>query len=235
MFPNLWIFDTYSIMMLIGIIFSFIIFIRYSNKHNLDKKYIYDILIISCISIIIGLCFAVIFQNIYNRNFTYSMTFYGGLIGGILSFIILFKTIIKKKYPNSDFTKDIYIIAPACITMAHGFGRIGCFLAGCCYGVETNFILGVTFPNTLNKVHPTQLYEAIFLFTLSIILIKKNSIYSMPIYLFSYGIFRFFIEFLRGDYRGYYLFNLSPSQWISILAITISIILTSKEKLLRRT
>ena len=99
----------------------------------------------------------------------------------------------------SKFINDILIIAPACITLAHGLGRVGCFLAGCCYGKETTSILGVTFPKGStayflygpnHNVLPTQLFEAIFLFILFIILffMKKNQFIT---YLFSYGIFRF--------------------------------------------
>ena len=119
-------------------------------------------------------------------------------------------------------------IAPACITIAHGFGRVGCFMAGCCYGIETDSWLGVQFPHLAHAVYPTQLFEALFLFALSAILfyiaIKKRSAYTLPLYLLSYGIFRFCLEFLRGDNRGELLSSLSPSQWFSIIAIISAIL-----------
>ncbi|MDY2888109.1 MAG: prolipoprotein diacylglyceryl transferase, partial [Candidatus Caccosoma sp.] len=54
---------------------------------------------------------------------------------------------------------------------------------------------------------------------------KFYFLYTMPLYMVSYGIFRFLIEFIRGDERGAFLLNLSPAQWISILLVIGSIIL----------
>ena len=108
------------------------------------------------------------------------MTFYGGLVGGIISFIIGYNLFVKNQHKNANFFTDIMPIAAACITIAHGFGRIGCFMAGCCYGVETDSWLGVKFPQLAHAVYPTQLFEAIFLLALSGILfyiaIKKRSV-----------------------------------------------------------
>lgn len=238
MLPEIWIFDTYSLMMLLGVIVCFILLNIYGKKRKLEEKYVYDIMLCGCVSIAIGLGSAALFQIIFDllkdsANIRFgAMTFYGGLIGGVIAFIVIFKYWLKKFYPNSSLN-DILPIAPACITVAHGFGRIGCFMAGCCYGKETSSILGVTFPGMTHSVYPTQLFEAIFLLILAVILFilayKKFFKYNMCIYLLSYGIFRFMLEFLRGDNRGVTLL-LSPSQWISIIAIIISIILFIKLK-----
>ena len=235
MLPNIWIIDTYSIMILIGVILCFYIFYKYSIKYKNNKNYAYDILLLACAAIIGGILSATLFQTLFDyikdntSRFNFKMTFFGGLVGGVVVFILGYMLYIKKKYPESSIAADILPIAPACITCAHAFGRIGCFLAGCCYGGETDSIFGVTFPGMDHAVHPTQLYEATFLIILSSVLTllayKKNCIYTMPIYLVRYGIFRFLIEFVRGDDRGAYFFNISPSQCFSILAILISIIL----------
>ena len=183
----------------------------------------------------VGLIFAVIFQSIFDafkensENPAFAMTFYGGLIGGAAFFLIYHKFVIKKKYPTSNFTNDVLLIAPSCICVAHAFGRIGCFLAGCCYGIETESSLGVLFPGMEHKVYPTQLFESAFLFILFAILFvlayKYKCKYTISIYLLSYGIFRFLLEFIRGDERGSYFLSLSPSQWISIIAVVLSIVL----------
>ena len=157
------------------------------------------------------------------------MTFFGGLVGGVLAFIIGYFIYFRKRYSERSLILDVCIIAPACITIAHAFGRIGCFLAGCCYGIETDSIFGVQFPGMHTHVYPTQLFEAIFLFILSGLLFylgyKKKFLYTFSIYTFSYGVFRFLIEFIRGDDRGAYFLSLSPSQWFSILAIISSFII----------
>lgn len=235
MMPDLWIFDTYSLCILIGVIACLYVYYLYGKHNKLNKSYAYDIMINAILSVIIGLFFAVAFQTVFDllkkdsENPMFSMTFYGGLIGGAIFFIIYYKLLIKKKYPHANFFKDVLIVAPACITLAHGFGRIGCFFAGCCYGVETTSFLGVRFPGMEYKVYPTQLFEALFLFILFAVLaylaFKHKNINTFSIYLLSYGIFRFLIEFIRGDDRGAFFLSLSPSQWISIIAIIISILL----------
>lgn len=235
MLPNIWIFDTYSIMLLVGVIACLFVYYKYSKKKGLKEDYIYSILLVACISIILGLVFASVFQILFNAlkgnkfDGTFPMTFFGGLVGGVAAFILIYVFYIKRKYKESNFIKDVLIIAPGCITLAHGCGRIGCFLAGCCYGIETTSWLGVTFPGMTHKVLPTQLFEAAFLFVLSAILIvlafKKDCIFNMSIYLCAYGVFRYNIELIRGDDRGAYFLNLSPSQWFSLIAIISSMVL----------
>lgn len=234
MLPNIWIFDTYSIMLFLGVIACLFIFDKFCKKAKEDSQFIYTIEIIACISIIIGLASATLFQMLFDslkensENPLFSMTFFGGLAGGALAFLLIYFIYVKKKFPNEKFN-NILTIAPACITIAHGFGRIGCFLAGCCYGKETTSWIGIKFPGMSHAVYPTQLFEALFLFILSTILIilafKYNFKYNMVVYLFSYGIFRFLIEFIRGDERGAYFLSLSPSQWFSIACIIIGTIL----------
>ena len=232
MLPNLWIFDTYSICLILGILACFTLLIFYFKKKGVKKQYAYDLIILGIIAILFGLLSATIFQYIFDllngNNEFGSMTFYGGLIGGALLFIIVYQTYFKKKWAEYPLMV-ILVIAPACITIAHAFGRIGCFCDGCCYGIETDSPLGVLFPGMKNKVYPTQLFEAGFLFILSGILFflayKYDFKYTMPVYLIGYGIWRFLIEFIRGDERGFVLFGLHPAQFISIIAIIIGIIL----------
>ena len=104
---------------------------------------------------------------------------------------------------------------------------VGCFFAGCCYGKETNSFWGVKFPNLSSKVYPTQLFEAVFLlimFTICFYLVLQKSFrYNVSLYLISYGIFRFFIELLRGDDRGTFLYGISPSQFWSVAMVITGI------------
>ncbi len=144
--------------------------------------------------------------------------FYGGLIGGLIAGGISAK---RMKLPMKDVTD---CCAPA-IAIFHGFGRIGCFLGGCCYGVEWEH--GVTFTNSLvesaNGVPrvPVQLFESGFEFALGIalwIMLSRKKLYGrlLCVYLLVYPVGRFIVEFWRGDeYRGF-LFGLSTSQLISI-------------------
>lgn len=232
MLPSIGIFDTYSVLLIIGILLCFVYLHIFYARHKKNKIVLYVVEIQALISIIVGIIFAILFENLYELikykdqyTWTWAMTFYGGLIGGAITFILTY-FFFKKKYGN--YIKDVLIIAPSCICIAHGLGRVGCFCAGCCYGIETTSWIGVKFPGMENKVIPTNLIEAIFLIILSIALLifalKLDLKYNFPIYLIAYGIFRFIIEFYRGDERGQLLNTLSPSQFISIGIILSGII-----------
>lgn len=219
--------DSYILFIAIGIILAVglaLFYCIYLKKFK--KNDIFDMLICTCGAIVFGFLFALLFENLYeflddpkNYQWGWGITFYGGLFGGIVGFLFIYLVFLRKKstLPMGEVLK----IAPACVTLAHGFGRIGCFMAGCCYGKETTSWIGVQFPDLPNKVIPTQLIEAIFLFILTAVLLVLiftiNFNYTSLVYLGGYGLFRFIIEFFRGDYRGGFLGFLSPSQIWSIV------------------
>ena len=161
--------------------------------------------------------------------------FYGGLIGGLIAAWIYLRATGK------NVAKFMYAIAPL-IPLFHAFGRIGCFLGGCCYGIEMEH--GIVFHDSLapgaNDVPrlPIQLIEAVCNFALFGVLYylqrkgkcQENLIF---IYLLSYSIIRFVDEFFRGDgYRGF-LGPFSTSQVIGLGLFTFSIgalVWTSRKK-----
>lgn len=157
--------------------------------------------------------------------------FYGGLLGGIAVAAIVIK---RNKYP-ADLVTDC--AAPA-VALFHAFGRIGCFLGGCCYGIESDF--GFIYENALvasaNGVRrfPVQLFESGFeliLFGVLWYFLRKGILKGKLFYLYLlvYPVGRFILEFFRGDeYRGF-LFGLSTSQNISIvLIVVVTVILIVK-------
>ncbi|MCR4557435.1 MAG: prolipoprotein diacylglyceryl transferase [Saccharofermentans sp.] len=184
----------------------------------------------------------VLFQHISEYTFldfmktlfgTYmgGMVFYGGLIGGIIALLIADK--FAKKYFKGDIMFDAVAVV---IPLFHTFGRIGCFLGGCCYGVACEF--GVTFHgNTLypevNDVNrlPIQLIEAgcnLILFFILLVLYKKQKFPRrlLIVYFFMYPVVRFIDEFFRGDEIRGFLFGLSTSQIISIMLFVFAIVFT---------
>jgi len=228
MYPTIFGFiDSYSLMLALGLVSSFVLLEIYGRVHKWEKLLLSAIEILGIVSIIIGFFGAVLMQNLYNfinnpssYSWSWAMTFYGGLLFGISAFLLGYFLFLRKKY--GPFMGDLLIIAPASISVAHAYGRVGCFLAGCCYGKETDSFLGLVFLTTNGvKVLPTQLWEAIFLFLLSAILfllaLKRQWRFNSVIYLCGYGIWRFIIEFFRGDYRGSFIPGLTPSQFWSIL------------------
>ena len=151
--------------------------------------------------------------------------FYGGLLGGLAAGTLYLR---HKGLPLGEFGD---IAAPA-IPLFHCFGRIGCFLGGCCYGVEVPW--GITYSNSLipqaNGVPrlPVQLIESGFnllLFLLLYILLRKGCFRRRLLWLYCsiYPAGRFVLEFFRGDtYRGIWL-GLSTSQWISLILLLVSL------------
>ena len=141
------------------------------------------------------------------------IVYYGGLFGALLAVKIF------AKFCRYDETATYRMVVPA-IPLFHGFGRIGCFLAGCCFGsaLDAPFVF---YALRLRRI-PVQAFEAVFCFVVFILLIiiekKRHEWDLLKIYLLSYAVFRFCIEFFRGDnLRG--IFLLSTSQWISLAIV----------------
>lgn len=165
------------------------------------------------------------------------LVFYGGLMG----FLLCTSIAIFLMYRSFDI-KLMNLIAIT-IPLFHGFGRIGCLFAGCCFGTEYSDFLSITYiynPQEIRSCFPTQIIESSFEFVLFIVLLimhkKHKEINFLKVYLATYAILRFALEFMRGDtIRG--LFGpLSFSQYISLIILTILLLLTiiQKEKNVRR-
>ena len=222
----------YGVMIAVGILAAFVVLYMYGKKLGLATSFVDFIYYNAILSIAIGFVAAAAFQGLYNfiedpsRGFSMDggITFIGGLIGGAAFFLLVY-FILRKKLKGKLF--DALSLIPCCILIGHAFGRVGCFFAGCCYGKATGGFLGVKFPELMVKVHPTMLYEAAFLFIMfgicSYLLLKKNFKHNMSLYLISYGVFRFLIEFVRDDHRGKLLGFITPSQFWAILMVLLSV------------
>jgi len=199
--------------------------------------------ILGLVSIGMGLFGAWAFQAIYGAIYEArtggtaagGLTFMGGLVFGAVTFVV--GTLLFAK-PNvkREFWHVIGLAVPA-LAIALAFGRMGCFFAGCCFGLErtwgTYFYI-VRRPNgeivrRPNARIPTNLFEAIFAFVTCVImvtLILRAKRGDLNIYIFGIGypIWRFAIEYARDDQR-YQTGLLSPSQWQSIVLIAVVIAL----------
>ena len=160
--------------------------------------------------------------------------FYGGLIAAVAVALLYLR---RHKLPLWT-TTDVF--APG-IALGHIIGRLGCLLAGCCFGRPTSVPWAVTFhdPAAMLNVgtplgvplHPTQLYEAgAELLILVFLLASERRGRPFPgrtfwSYLLLYGISRFIIEFYRGDSRGMVFGVLSTSQFVSVILVPLSIVM----------
>ena len=157
--------------------------------------------------------------------------FYGGLLGSLFTAGLY----LRRKQDRADYA-DLGAVA---IPLFHTFGRLGCFLTGCCYGVECKFGFIYRHAVTPNangvRRFPVQLVEmglnfALFLLLLSWIRKEKYKGRLLQWYLLIYPVYRFVLEFFRGDdYRGF-LFGLSTSQIISLLILLCNLIITLRRK-----
>jgi phosphatidylglycerol---prolipoprotein diacylglyceryl transferase len=152
--------------------------------------------------------------------------FYGGLIAALA---IAWWYMKRTKLP---LWKTADVFAPA-IALGHGIGRLGCFSAGCCWGVRCSLPWAVTFTNPVAKdlvgvplnvpIHPTQIYEALAEFLIFVVLYwriqkahRPGSIISL--YLILYSTARFIAEFFRFHKQGNLWGGpLDASQWNSIV------------------
>ena len=160
------------------------------------------------------------------------LAFYGGFL---LALPVGLWMIRRKKLPVAKVA-DIFALG---VALGLVFGRMGCFMAGCCHGLPTDLPLGVTFfePACLARplgvpLHPTQLYSsglALLLFGLLWLQKRRWKRFDGQVvlsFILLYSAGRFLIEFVRGDNRGEFFGGaLSSSQLIALPLVVISLVL----------
>jgi phosphatidylglycerol:prolipoprotein diacylglycerol transferase len=131
------------------------------------------------------------------------MSWFGGFVGGVLAGVA---TIRAKRWPMMA----VLSAATPALAIGQMLGRVGCFLVGDDYGSPTSLPWGVAFPRglppTTDRVHPTQIYEAIFLAVLAWLLIRwrRRGVPDRIVvgrYFLLAGAFRFVLEFVRVNTR----------------------------------
>lgn len=225
----------YGLMIGIGILLAFFLAGKRAKMKGLSEDDLYGLGLVCVIFGILGakllFCiieFKTVLQNPMSILSGSGFVVYGGIIGGTLAAFLYCK---KKKL---EFLKYFDLVMPS-VALAQGFGRIGCFLAGCCYGKETDSVFGIVFknsdfaPNGV-KLIPTQLISSAGNFLIMTILILYARKQRQPgkvgaLYLIIYSVGRFGIEYLRNDYRGEVFGIFSTSQFISIFTLILGIVL----------
>lgn len=216
----------YGLMIALGIIAALFLADKRAKRFSLNSDYVWSIAIWAILAGILGAKLLYIITDIKNiiadpsllGDIGNGFVFYGCIIGGVAAVYIYCRV---KKLPFSSYFD---LIMPS-VALAQGFGRIGCFLAGCCYGKATSSPFSIVFtssdfaPNLIPLI-PTQLIMSFSDFALAAILLiiaKKNKVSGRisALYMILYSIGRFLVEFLRADPRGS-VGALSTSQFISI-------------------
>ena len=233
---------TYGVMLAAAYLLGLQLAIVRAKKAGLDSQKMLDLGVALVIAALVGakLLLLLVNFNYFRSNpeeiFVLARSggvFYGGLIGATL---VAFWYITRHRLPLWT-TCDMF--APG-IALGHVIGRLGCLMAGCCYGLPTSVPWAVTFTDPfaaanvgtpLNQpLHPTQLYEAgAELIILVFLLATERKGRTFPgrtfwSYMFLYAVSRFIIEFYRGDERGLVM-GLSTSQFISLVLAPLSLIM----------
>ncbi len=229
----------YGVMAALGFMSSYWIINRYRKHAGMSGDQVSTLIFISMISGILGArIFYVIqfWEQFNNRPAEIIRIDHGGLVfyGGFFLVIIALAIFCYKN--KLDIWRVLDVVAVA-LPLGHAFGRLGCFLNGCCYGRPTECILGVKFPAGTAPaerypglyLHPVQVYEIfanlIFFAFLLMIFKKVKRGQVAAIYCIGYGIIRFVDEFFRGDHINLIFGIFTKAQFIGLFLIPCGVVM----------
>ncbi len=226
----------YGLMIAIGVITCVLVAMRRAKTYGVDPDILFNAAFIGIVFGIIGaklMYWITILPEIIENprlllDLTGGFVVYGGLVMGILAAVIYLKIRKETVFDKLD-------LAVASIALAQGFGRIGCFLAGCCYGkvAPDGAWYAVVFPNGAEApagigLYPTQLMSSCFNFLLFFFLwfmtdrVRfRGAIVSL--YMMIYSVARFFIEFIRTEPKT--VGSLTTAQFTAIFIFAGGVIL----------
>ena len=236
MFPEIHFFNLiipmYPLCVATGFLIGTIFLYFRANKYGFSEKLIFPLMCFAEAGVIIGgkILFLLINFRLLPKYYSSvgifglftktGFVFYGGLFGGIFTIWIF------SKIYTASFFESLSLVCSV-TPLVHALGRIGCFCAGCCYGIEYEGFCSV-YIHGANRF-PVQLLEAsllLVLFDVIQILLRSAKKSIVLVYFLGYGLIRFFCEFLRGDEARGFIGGLSVSMWISILCIMFGSIFT---------
>jgi phosphatidylglycerol:prolipoprotein diacylglycerol transferase len=226
-------FPLYAVMAIFGIIFVLIIGLVKRKTFGLRKRDIFRLVACATLGALMGgKLFSVIGNVIrfsgapdfwtaarWAQILNAGQVFYGGLLGAVGM------AVLWAKIGRIDL-KNMFNLAAYVGFAFQSFGRIGCYCAGCCYGITL----------ADGSHFPVQLVEAGFCFVMLLVflIIKPErrwpTLPLFPVYVIIYSVGRFFLEFLRGDARRGHFWIFSTSQWIAMVLIAVAILWLKKSK-----
>ena len=215
--------------------------VKRARAAGVDGNKVMDLLIWVIIAALVGakaLLFFVDFSHFTSswQEFTSLLRSGGVFYGGLIAAVVV--CILQLRKHNLPLWQSGDLFAPG-IALGYMVGRLGCLMAGCCYGKPTNVAWAITFTDPAANInvgtplnvplHPTQLYESaaglVILVALLALEKRPNSYPGRTFWSFVslYSVLRFGIEFFRGDDRGFVGTMLSTSQAISVVLLPLSI------------
>ena len=228
----------YGFMIGLGALLGIFLAMYRAKRRGLNYDLMFDVALWGLIAGMLGAKLTFLLSNM-ELLFTHpkealgsdGFTVYGGLIVGILV------GIWRLNRKDAPILTYLDLAVPG-IALAQGFGRIGCFMAGCCYGKETDSAFSVVFPPEAIApdgvpLIPTQLLSSAGNFLICIILLLLSNFGPEKLtkppaltgwWLALYGFGRFIIEFFRGDARKM-LWGLSSNQYVSFLFVFVGVLI----------
>ena len=219
----------------LGLIFGLLLIVKLGREQGLNPDKLWNLGLIAIISGIVGaklLMFVTEPEYLRHPADIFSLATLqaaGVWSGGFLLALVMCVWYMKAN--NMPVLRTCDVFAPG-LALGHAFGRVGCFLNGCCYGKACSLPWAVRFPVPHPMagipVHPTEIYEALgnaFIFFGLMFLYRKKRFDGQIWwgYVLSYGMLRFAVEFFRGDYARYYFGILTIGHFIAAAMILIAL------------
>lgn len=217
----------YGILVVSGILSGLYIIYKNIKTLNYKKEENYGLILYILLGTLFGAKYFTLLTNFnkYKNNIDFNkigLSSYGAAIG-----IIILLIIFAKQY-KKNFKELINNILPA-IPLMYGISKIGCFLAGCCYGIKYNGPLSITYKYSLSAPKNISLLPIQIIETITFILIylytskkKKENKNIIGITLLLCGLSKFLLDYLRMNHINKIL---TVNQIVSIPFIIIGLIL----------
>ena len=223
----------YGLLIALGMVLGVFVACKLAKYRNLKSD---DIILLALYVLPLAVIGARLYYVIFSEHsYTFleifeiwngGMAIYGGVIGGAIG-VVLYCVIHKKNFI------DVADIAVVALILGQGIGRIGCYFAGCCYGIEVTDPAFMWFPlsTQINGVWQlsTFFYESICDFIIFFVFLwcfrkkVRTRGVMLSLYLISYGAVRCIIETFRGD--SLYIGTMKVSQLLSLILMVVGIIL----------
>ena len=230
---------TYGLLIAIAIVVGILITVYIGKSYGMNPQQVIDMGFIMILAGIIGSRIAYVLIN-FSYYTAHPLDIFkiwqGGLVfsGGLIAVILVIAWHVRRNRYSIWQIGDIWSPAAA---IGQGIGRIGCFMAGCCYGKPTDVPWAIVFtdPRSIANdwlnvpLHPTQIYSSISSFIIFIVLMILNTkkkfdgqVFLWFLILHSTG--RLFVERYRGDDRGLVMNGWTTTQLLAILILMASVI-----------
>jgi phosphatidylglycerol:prolipoprotein diacylglycerol transferase len=229
---------SYGLMLAIAFLAAIGVIEYLAKPRGMDTDKIMDFALVAMVAAIIGSRAFYVLSHLAEYRANYwsvlavwegGLTFYGGVLLAVPAAVLFMKRNRLPVWPLAD------LVAPG-FALGVGFGRLGCFLNGCCFGKPSRLPWAVRFPPNSAAgaldcaLQPTQLYESLFgfaLFALLMYLVRKKffSGFLFCLFIATYAVWRFFLDFLRYyEPSQFTLLGLTNNQWVSVFLLIAAIV-----------